>query len=442
MKSSRKKPWSRVRKSDGGWHYKYDFQDLNWGIKRTKRTFNTANECLAFHEALLAQAQKQAKGEKPARYFGQAMLRYLEETENQKLSTADDKSNALALRWPYWFDGQWCLLEDLLMDAGENGIVTGFKNYLNDLSLVVKRAYIQNSMWHLRKEGDKLKWYEQPSPKDNDRPQPRKEVKDQRMIARLNKTKGRPEFSATTLHARQTLLKTILGKAKTDWRWLNIDLGDFINETEPGKGVINFITPKQLNALINQTDEYFGYLIQGAAFIGWRKENLIGLTWDRIVWPKKLRDEDGEVVHIPGYVCIPERQNITLIDKNDRTARRVRTKNGDPLETIITERTETLLRKLWEKKHPDNDIVFHDGNGYYWGDFRKRWTTAKRKAGIPSGFRWHDLRHTWATELLNKGVDKQIIKAEQGWKDDKMVDRYAHIQHNFRYAALKKASGN
>lgn len=442
MKSSRKKPWSRVRKSDGSWHYKYDFQDLNWGIKRTKRTFNSAGECQAFHEALLAQAQKQAKGEKPARYFGQALLRYIEETKDKKLSTNDDVSNANALRWPYLFDGQWHLLEDLPLDDSENGIVTGFKNYLNDLSLVVKRSYIRKKTWHLRKEGDQLKWYEQPNPKDSDRPQPRQEVTNPQLLAKLNKAKGRESFSPTTLHARQTLLKTILGKVKTDWRWLDTDLGDYIDEVEPDDGIINFITSTQLQTLIEQVDEFFGYLIMGGAFIGWRRENLVGLTWDRVVWPKQVKDDNGDTIHIPGYIYIPERKNVTLINKKDRTERRIRTKNGDPLETIITERTETLLRKLWQNKHPKSNIVFHNGDGDYWGDFRKRWNTAKKKAGIDPHFRWHDLRHTWATELLNKGVGKHIIKAEQGWKDDKMVDRYAHLQHNFRYAALKKASGN
>ena len=442
MKSSRQKPWKRTRKEDGsGWHYKYDFQDQKWGITRKKRTFNTVAECQAFHDALLAQAQKQAKGEKPVRYFGQALIRYIEETKNKKLSTGDDVSNALALRWPYKFEGQWQLLEDLPLDDSENGIVTGFKNYLNDLSCVVKRSYIHEKIWHLRKEGDQLKWYEQPNPKDSDRPQPRKEVTNPNTLAKLNKAKGRGPFSPTTLHLRQTLLKTILGMAKTDWRWQDVDLGDYISEVEPDEGITNFVTQKQLETMINNADEYFGYLIRGGAYIGWRAQNLIGLTWDRVVWPQKVTDEDGELIHIPGYIYIPKRKNIALIDKNDRKERRIRTKNGDPLETIMSDRIETLLRKLWQKKHPDSDVVFHKGNGSYWGDYRKRWNTVKKKSGIDQNFRWHDLRHTWATELLNRGVSKDIIKAEQGWKDDKMVERYAKVQHAFRYEAQKKATG-
>lgn len=441
MKSSRRKPWKKV-KTANGWKYKYDFQDLTWGINRTRATFNSAAECQAYHESILVQAQKQAKGEKAVRYFGQALIRYLQQTSHTKLSHDDDKSNAMALRWPYLFEGEWYLLEDLPLDDTENGIVAGFKNYLLDLSRVVKRSYLRAKIYHQRREEDgSLQWYEQPDPKDTDRPQPRIMVTNPYLLKKLNATKGRGPFSQTTLHQRQTLLKTVLTTAKTDWRWIDTDLADYIDEVTANKGVINYITPKQLESLVDNTDEMFGYLIRGAAYIGWRQANLVGLTWDRVVWPQTVTNDDGERVYIPGYIFIEKRKDIALIDVPDRKERRTRTKNGERLETIMAERTVKLLRELWEKKHPGSDVVFHKGNGQYWGDFKKRWTTLKRKAGIDPAFRWHDLRHTWATELLNKGVDKHIIKAEQGWKDDKMVDRYAHIQHEARYAALRKVSG-
>ena len=359
MKSSRKKPWVRVRKPSGtGWHYKYDFQDKDWNIKRIKRTFNTAEECQGFHDALLAQAQKQAKGEKPSRYFGQALIRYLEETKDSKLSHKGDKSNAIALRWPYLFEGKFYLLEDLPLDDSENGIVTGFKNYLNDLSKVVKRSYIRKSTYHLRNENGKKTWYEQPNPTDNSRPKPRVEVTNSLLIDKLNNSKGRGPFSNTTLHIRKTLLTTILRKAKKDWRWLDADLSDYISETEANPGIINFIVSSQLDELVNNTDEFFGYLIQGGAYIGWRQANLVGLTWDRVVWPQNVQDANGNSIHIPGYLYIPKRKNLALIDRSDRTERYIRTKNGDALETIITDRVETLLRKLWDKKHPGSNVVF------------------------------------------------------------------------------------
>ncbi len=106
----------------------------------------------------------------------------------------------------------------------------------------------------------------------------------------------------------------------------------------------------------------------------------------------------------------------------------------------MTQEIEILLFQLQQDRHPTSNVVFHDGDGDYWRDFRKRWTTAKKKAGIPENFRWHDLRHTWATERINEGVPDHIIMEEQGWKDRDMVKRYGHIQREARYAALKKAS--
>ena len=43
MHSARKSPW-RKEKMPNGTKIKYDFQDLNFGITRTRRTFNNVEE--------------------------------------------------------------------------------------------------------------------------------------------------------------------------------------------------------------------------------------------------------------------------------------------------------------------------------------------------------------------------------------------------------------
>lgn len=40
---------------------------------------------------------------------------------------------------------------------------------------------------------------------------------------------------------------------------------------------------------------------------------------------------------------------------------------------------------------------------------------------------WHDLRHTWATWHLMGGTRLEVLKVLGGWKDLRMVLRYAHI---------------
>ncbi|PJE79645.1 hypothetical protein CI610_01359 [invertebrate metagenome] len=435
MKSSRSNPWKRV-KTANGWKYKFDFQDLTWNIQRTRATFNTAAECEEYLKVIIANSQKAMKGEKIIRTFGEALIRYLEETSDTKLSHVDDLSNAKAIRWPFLMNGEWMRLEDLNLDDSENGIVAGFKSYIIDLKKVVKRSYIKNKIFHLRKENNSLIWYEQPSPTEGDYPKPREMVTDILLLKKLESVKGRGPFSETTFSLRQTLVKTILNCAKNDWRWTDKELSSYINEAKPNKGIINYITTKQLDCLVEEADEMFGYLILGGAYIGWRQRNLIGLTWDRVVWEQVI-ENNGEKIFIPGYIFIPKRKDIQLIDNTKRSERMIRTKNGDSLETIITPRIKKLLQIMDGKRVKGSNVVFHNGYGEFWGEFKKRWNGVKKRASIPPSFRWHDLRHTWATDLINHGVNKDIIKAEQGWKDDKMVDRYAHILHKSRYKALE-----
>ena len=440
MPKLRKKPWKRI-KTAYGIKYDYDFQDLNWGIKRTRRTFNSVEECETYHEILLKNAMNIQKGEKPERSFGEAIIEYMEQIENDgKLSQVTDKIDLMTLRWPFQYQGKWYRLEELSLDDSEGGIIWGIKKYKLDLSNVIRRSYINRKLYHLRREGKALRWYEQPSPAEDMRPKSRQSISDEYTLKRLNKAKGRGAFSSDTLRRRFSIAKTILHTAWHDWRWIDIDLGALIKLDEPGKARISFLTATQFEKLISVSDEYFAYLIRGGKSIGWRKSNLVGLTWDRVIFSRYMTNEDGQRIKVPGYLKVNSfDKSHHLFDPADLTQRRTRTKNKDDLETIMTDEIENLLREMEQKRHSESDVVFHDGSGAYWGDFRKRWITAKKRADVPADFRWHDLRHTWATDRINEGVPKHIIMEEQGWKDPEMVDRYAHLQREARYAALQKA---
>jgi site-specific recombinase XerD len=49
---------------------------------------------------------------------------------------------------------------------------------------------------------------------------------------------------------------------------------------------------------------------------------------------------------------------------------------------------------------------------------------------------WHDLRHTWATWHVMGGTPLEVLQKLGGWKDLRMVQRYAHLAESFvdRYA--------
>lgn len=440
MSSARTNPWKRTKTSTGT-KYKYDFQDKNWGIKRIKRTFNSEEEVKTFHENLIKNAMAVSRGEKPIRSFGEAMLEQLAQSEAKgKLSVGDDESDLLTLRWPFQYNNRWYRLEELPMNDQEGGIIWGLNKYKQDIEQVIKRSYIKKGIYHLRREKTGLNWYEQPNPNESLQPKHRIPVNCPTTLARLEKAKGRGAFASDTIRRRMSIVKTILTMAWKDWRWLDQDLGSFISLDSPSEGRISFLTNEQYEKLLSVSDEYFSYLIRAAKNIGWRQQNIVGLTWDRVHFPKYTINKEGKMTKTPGYLKIDKFDKTTLdFDPRDRKQRRTRTKNKNELDTIMTEELEILLREMSLKKHRDSNIVFHRGDGEFWGDFRKRWNTAKKNAGIPSDFRWHDLRHTWATDRINEGVPKYIIMEEQGWKDTQMVDRYAHIQREARYKALKDA---
>lgn len=443
MSSARKNPWRKGKNKKGETKFYYDFQDADWGVeKRIRRIFNTAKEAEAFHKAVLNKAMSLSSDEKPERQFGEAIIEYIEQIEKEgKLSSDSDKTDITALRWPFQYRNQFYRLEELVMNDKEMGIIWGIQKYLLDLSNVVRRSYINNGVYHLRREPEGLVWYEQPNPSDNIRPKQRQRVTSLNTLKKLDKSKGRGPFPEGTLHRRKSIAKTILRSAWHDWRWLDKDLSTLIKLGKPGKGRIAFLTSEQYQKLLSVVDEDFAYLIRGGKSIGWRRENLIGLTWDRVVFPEQWTDNNEKQIKIPGYLRIDEfNRNYPDFDPSDRTQRRNRTKNKDALETIMTPEIEALLRELLSKRKLDNPIVFPNYEGKYWKDFRKRWTTAKNRAGIPESFRWHDLRHTWATDRINEGVPDLIIMEEQGWKDPEMVRRYGHLQKEARYSALKKAS--
>ncbi len=390
----------------------------------------------------MANAFRVARGEKIIRQFGEALAEYLEVESAKKLSHPDNLSNAAALRWPYQYRGQFYRLEELPMDDSEHGIVVGLERYINDLLKVEKRSRLKQEIFHLRREGKNDKdrvWYHQPNPRSSNRPQSRQRVTDPGLIRQLNEAKGRGPFSQDTLRLRQGLVSTVLGFAYK-WRWTDNNLNELIDKLPAGEGRTSYLNREQFQKLLNvareEGGEMLAFLIMGAAWIGWRRSNLIGLTWDRVVWSRTEQTENGDI-KVPGFLYIRKTKGERF-DPFDRSQRKNRTKNRRELVTVLSDRVENLLLQLKERKHNDSDVVFHQGKGQEWGDFRKRWTRLKEQAGISPDFRWHDLRHTWASEQLNSGVEKDLIMEQQGWTDVKMVDRYGHRELENRFAGINK----
>jgi len=87
------------------------------------------------------------------------------------------------------------------------------------------------------------------------------------------------------------------------------------------------------------------------------------------------------------------------------------------------------------RRAPDSPWVFCKKNGEWYGNVRKAFKGAKKRAGIVD-FRFHDLRHTFASHLVMAGVDLKTIQELLGHKSFEMTLRYAHLSPEHKKAAL------
>ena len=138
-----------------------------------------------------------------------------------------------------------------------------------------------------------------------------------------------------------------------------------------------------------------------AYMTGWRKSEVLGMTWDRV-------DHEGREVRLhtsknnrPRTLCF-EPEDWALIERRF-LARSYRTSDGVMHES---------------------EFVFHAGDGRRVVDFKRSWATATKLAGVP-GRLFHDLRRSFARDARRDGISESDIMAVGGWETRKVFQRYS-----------------
>ncbi len=147
--------------------------------------------------------------------------------------------------------------------------------------------------------------------------------------------------------------------------------------------------------------------IAWAWWTGMRKSEAGGLTWgafDRESWTLRLHARDAKTRH--GRPLVLE----------------------GPLREIIERRLEA--RRL------DCAMIFHRG-GQPVREFRKAWTTACKRAGLP-GVLFHDLRRSSIRNMIRAGVDPAVAMRISGHRTRAVFDRYNIISEEDLRAAVRR----
>ncbi len=178
--------------------------------------------------------------------------------------------------------------------------------------------------------------------------------------------------------------------------------------------------------------DYLKDVVRFAYLTGWRKGEVMSLTWADI-------DRDGGAIRLR-----PEAS-----------------KNGQGRTVMLSGELATLMERRWQARIVDNDsgevhitnLVFHR-DGQPLGDIRKAWASACISAGLfqvvvidTSGTEkrvptklFHDLRRTAARNMIRAGVPERVAMAVTGHRTRSMFDRYNIVSEEDLRTAMQRTS--
>ncbi len=208
----------------------------------------------------------------------------------------------------------------------------------------------------------------------------------------------------STLNRELSLLSAAIryGQSELEWDIPNPVEGRKLSEPEGRTRWISRAEADRLIATARQSTKapYLADYIVLSLHTGCRKQELLGLEWDRVDLREGL---------------------ISLEACHTKTAKR----RSVPLNHYARE--AIINRARFRAEHcPDSKWVFASSRGERIGDVKKSFATACKRTGI-SDFRMHDMRHTCAAWLVSSGVSLIEVRDLLGHSTIKMTERYAHL---------------
>ncbi len=166
---------------------------------------------------------------------------------------------------------------------------------------------------------------------------------------------------------------------------------------------LRYLSIEECQRLLDCCAPHLEPVVLVAVHTGMRKGEILNLKWEQV----------------------DLRHGFILLDK---------TKNGERREIPI----DNTLKKLFTNmpRSFESEYVFVDKNGKPYGNIKRSFHTALRRAEIRD-FHFHDLRHTFASHLVMAGVDLTSVKELSGHKSITMTLRYAHLAPGHKRKAVE-----
>ena len=211
------------------------------------------------------------------------------------------------------------------------------------------------------------------------------------------KRSGKPR-SPSTVVRYLAVLSHACSVGMREWGWVTENPVRRINKPKEPRGRVRFLDDERarlLQACRGSANPLLYPIVVLAIAPGMLRGELLPLRWNQVDFT---------------------RNTITLHE----------TKNGERRAIPLVGLAVELLRKRYQVRRPDIDLVVPSPTVAKPVDITKAWRTAIAKSAVPN-FRFHDLRHTAASYLAQGGATPIEITAVIGHKTLAMVKRYAHL---------------
>jgi integrase len=179
-----------------------------------------------------------------------------------------------------------------------------------------------------------------------------------------------------------------------------------------------YLPESQATALIEAYVEHVRPIALTFAYQGLRSGEAMRLDWMYVRW-------QNNSLYIPETKTGVAR-TVSMHPKVRRALHRLWVKAGSPEQGTV------FLNRLGEPYSDPRQYELPGGS-----PIRNAHTTACRRAGVKN-FTVHDWRHHWACQCVMSGIDLETIRQEGGWKDLRMVQRYATVSSAHRQEQMKK----
>jgi len=191
-------------------------------------------------------------------------------------------------------------------------------------------------------------------------------------------------------------LKHMYTKA-IDWGYLKINPVKAVKLLKEPPGLLRYLMADKVEALVKSCRGYLRSIVITALNTGMRKGEILALRWEDV----------------------------------DLKNRKVTVRNAKNNETRVIPINQTLYQEPLNLSQKSNsEHVFSNGDGHPFGDIKKGFLSALKRAGIED-FHFHDLRHTFGSYLVMQGVDLKTVQQVMGHKEIQTTMRYSHLSPEY-----------